>query len=373
MSLLRRSGDAALKDIGPANFLAHSMNTPGHEFQELVDVFSTRGNQIFEIEIIPSSLGSPILRDGCSIGITKKALVQAYTVARQLFIKRLMPMSEGDFGVSAWEKVEADVVADSVITEIMLLFDCEHLTACNWRKRRLLAAVAHCPRAAEILETELTLMATYQCSPLHRHTKSPTLWSHRLWVLRQLLRIQPKGREDLLTLERSELDIVFRAGELHPKNYYAFNYMRHFHALLAGMLVDVDAQGRSEWTLSLARALLKPVLDWCLANPKDISGWVFGKYLLDNVPDVQLRADAISRVLRFARDVGWEGESLWTFIDLTARQYTLEGIIDDILCREPGLPVSGSQASDQYALRKWPWKIQFSKAKTYWEQRHIVR
>lgn len=324
---------------------------------------------MLEIEIIPSSLGSPFLRDGCSIGITKKMLVQAFTVARQLFIKRLMSMSEDDFGASLLEKkVEANTMSDSVITEIMLLFDCEHLTACNWRKRRLLAAVALRPNPAELLETELTLMATYQCSRLHRHTKSPTLWSHRQWVLRQLLLIQPKSREDLLKLKRAELDIVLRAGELHPKNYYAFSYMRQLHVLLAN---SVDIQERSEWTSALARTLLDPVLKWCLSNPTDISGWIFGKYLLDNVPELQIRTDAISRVLRFARDFVWEGESLWTFIDQTARQYGLESVVDEALCRKEGLAVSDSQTGGRYAQEKWPWKTQLGKAKAYWQDNHV--
>lgn len=341
------------------------MTTPEHAFQELVGVFSTRGNQILEIEIIPPSLGSPFLRDGRSVGITKKALVQAFTVARQLFIKRLMPMSEDDFGASLQgKKIDSDGIPDSVITEIMLLFDCEHLTACNWRKRRLLAALTLCPNAAELVETELTLMATYQCSPLQRHTKSPTLWSHRLWVLRQLFLIQPGSKEALLKLERAEFDIVLRAGELHPKNYYAFSYMRQLHSLLANTLADV--RDRSGWTEKLARVLLNPVLDWCLANPKDISGWIFGKYLLDNVPELQVRADAISRVLRFARDVGWEGESLWTFIDQTARQYGLENVIDNTLHHDQELPAFRSKEVDHFTLQKWPWKAQLDKVRTYW-------
>lgn len=347
------------------------MTTPEHAFQRLVGAFSSRNNQVLEIEIIPSSLGSPFLQDGCSVGITKKALVQAFTVARQLFIKRLMPMSKKDFDVCFLEKpVETDAVPGSVITEIMLLFDCEHLTACNWRKRRLVAAVMLYPNAEELLQTELTLMATYQCSPLHRHTKSPTLWSHRLWVLKQLLLIQPRSKEALLRFVRAELDIVLRAGELHPKNYYAFSYMRHLHAIFIDLLVD--ARERSDWTLVLARTLLNPVLDWCLANPKDISGWIFGKYLLDNAPELQLRVDAIARVLRFARDVGWGGESLWTFIDLTARQYGLEDVVDEILCTDQGA-ISASQTIDQYTQEKWPWKTQLDKARAYWEHGKNVR
>lgn len=336
------------------------MTSPDHAFQELAGVFSSRGNKILEIEIIPPSLGSPFLQDGCSIGITKKALVQAFTVARQLLAKRLMQMSDQGLGASLLErKIESDGIPDSVITEIALLFDCEHLTACNWRKRRLLAAVALCPNAADLLGTELTLMASYQCSPLHRHTKSPTLWSHRLWVLRQLFRIQPRSREALLRLERAELDIVLRAGELHPKNYYAFSYMRQLHALLANVLENV--QDRPGWTVELARTLVDPVLNWCLANPKDISGWMFAKYLLDNLLELQIRTNAIARVLRFARDVGWEGESLWTFIDQAARQYGLEYVVDDILQHD-----LKANVIHQYTLQRWPWKAQLAKVRTYW-------
>lgn len=341
------------------------MTSPEHAFQELASVFSSRGNKILEIEILPPSLGSPLLQDGCSVGITKKALIQAYTVARHLLVERLMRMSEQGFGASLLEKKTAsDGIQDSVITEIALLFDCEHLTACNWRKRRLLAAVSLCPNAADLLETELTLMTSFQCSPLHRHTKSPTLWSHRLWVLKQLFQVQPWDREALLSLERAELDTVLRAGELHPKNYYAFSYMRQLHAFLANVLEDV--QDRPGWTVELGRTLVDPVLNWCLANPKDISGWMFAKYLLDNVREVQIRTGAIARVLRFARDVGWEGESLWTFIDQAARQYGLEYVVDDILQHGLKAIAPDTSVSHQYTVQRWPWKAQLAKVRTYW-------
>ncbi|OQD72393.1 hypothetical protein PENDEC_c021G05720 [Penicillium decumbens] len=314
------------------------MTTPDNAFQDLAGVFSSRDNNVLEIEIIPSSLGSSFLQDGHSVGITKKALVQAFTIARQHFIKHLMPMSEDDLRVEHLKKgLDSTSPPDPVITEIMLLFDCEHLTACNWRKRRLLAAVTHCLNGADpastiyLLETELTLMASYQCSPLHRHTKSPTLWSHRLWVLSQLFQVRSLSPLALLSLERAELDIVLRAGELHPKNYYAFNYMRQLHLLLANTFTDVPCS-----TMDLA--LVTPVLDWCLANPRDISGWMFGKYLLEHVPDQRVRQDAIGRVLRFARDVGWEGESLWTFIDQAIRHFDLEIVVDDVLRHGTEIP-----------------------------------
>ncbi|KAJ5665657.1 Protein prenyltransferase [Penicillium maclennaniae] len=347
------------------------MTTPENAFQDLAAVFSSRDNQVLEIEIIPSGLGSSVLQDGCSIGITKKGLVQAFTIARQLFMKRLLPMSDDDFQVEHLEKeTDSTSSSDLVITEIMLLFDCEHLTACNWRKRRLLAAVSHCLRVSDqvlltirMLETELTLMTSYQCSPLHRHTKSPTLWSHRLWVLGQLSQIRTYNTQDLLKLARAELDIVLRAGELHPKNYYAFNYMRQLHLLLAH--IPTDVKDRASWTVELARILINPTLDWCLAHPRDISGWAFEKYLLEQVPQQQIRAENARRALRFARDVGWEGESLWTFVDQTVRHFDMETVVDDVLRQEkdgpkPEYPVSQPGASN------WPWKTRLAKAKSYW-------
>lgn len=348
------------------------MTTPDDAFQQLAGVFASRGDEILEIEIIPPSLGSLFLQDGCSIGISKKALIQAYTVARHLFFKKLMSMTEGELLVNLLENTQTpSTVSDLATTEIMLLFDCEHLTACNWRKRRLLAALAHRHDAPDrpsqlirILKTELTLLQSYQCSPLHRHTKSPTLWSHRLWVLKQLLKIEDCSPEALLGLERHELTVVLRAAELHPKNYYAFTYMRQLHAFLGR--TAMEAEKPSSWTAGLAKALVHPVLDWCLANPRDISGWAFGIYLLNHVADRQLRADAVGRVLRFARNVGWEGESLWTFVDQAVRQFDLESLVDEMFPhdQEGQEPVSLSVA--QYPPRKWPWRVRLDRARAYW-------
>jgi hypothetical protein len=347
------------------------MTTPADAFQQLAGVFASRADKILEIEILPSSLGSPFLQDGCSIGVTKKILVQAYTVARQLFFKKLMPMSEDDLLVSLLEPDSSgDIASDQVTTEIMLLFDCEHLTACNWRKRRILAALARREDAPDrdsqliqILRTELTLLQSYQCSPLHRHTKSPTLWSHRLWVLRQLLKIEDYSSEGLLDLERHELAVVLRAGELHPKNYYAFTYMRQLHALLARS--PVEKRDYAGWSAELATLLVNPVLDWCLSNPRDISGWVFEIYLLNHVSDRQLQVDAVGRVLRFARDVGWEGESLWTFIDQAVRQFDLESVVDEafLLDRERREPMCTAVQSPS---TKWPWRARLDRARAYW-------
>lgn len=81
----------------------------------------------------------------------------------------------------------------------------------------------------------------------------------------------------------------------------------------------------------MADTLLTTMLDWCLAHPRDISGWSFSLYLLDHGYSQQSRVEAIERVLRFALDVGWEGESLWTFVAQTVHQFGLENLAVHIL------------------------------------------
>jgi hypothetical protein len=330
------------------------MSNPEHAFQELARIFSSRDNQVFEIEIIPPSLGAAFLQDGNAIGTTKKTLIQAYTVARRVFFDRLQSMTEED--------LKAANQSDVAITEIMLLFDCEHLTACNWRKRRLRAAMASpciAPSPATLLQAELTLLSSYQCSPLHRHTKSPTLWHHRLWVLGHLLRIQAWSVEDLISLQRSELDVVLRAAELHPKNYYAFSYMRQLSVLLA----DAVQVGKWKTETGAAHSVVDRVIDWCLANPRDISGWSFAIYVLGtdtDTSDCEIRVKILEKVIRFALNVGWEGESLWTFVAQASRQFGLEDTVD-------GMVIPDGSATVYDGARK-PWLSWLGLAKVRWAQ-----
>lgn len=294
------------------------MSNPEHAYQELAEVFTLRGNQVLEIEIIPSSLGS-FLHDGNALGISKKTLVATYTVARQLF-KDLPP---NDFTQPA-------------ITEIMLLFDCEHLTACNWRKRRLTAATA--TESEELLQAELTLVTSYQCSPLHRHTKSPTLWHHRLWLLGHILRVR-RTPSELLSILSTELDVVLRAGELHPRNYYAFSHIRQVSVLLL--------EKGASWDPSM----IDRVIDWCLAHPRDISGWSFAVYILDSSTR-QSQLSALEKVTQFALGVGWEGESLWTFIAQAATQFSLGHSVLSILI-PPGQTSDSSLVQSDSKWSTW--------------------
>ena len=370
------------------------MSDPEEIYQQLAQVFTDRHDIILEIEILPPGVG-PILQDGCSIGISKQALVQCFVIARQIFIRGVHTASGNTSEYSADHEdiplSHPNDAAVSIASQIILLFDCEHLTACNWRKRWLesttqrndVANAGHTERErlVETFETELTLMTTYLNSPLHRHTKSPTLWQHRFWVLARIIRAQALEPADISTSKAvasrpprraldagtsrevfvAELDIALRAGELHPKNYYAFSYMRQLHGILSKMEGGYD---------QLARAALPTTLDWCLAHPRDISGWMLTLYFLEAIHDEEIRVETVKRVVRFALDVGWDGEGLWTFVDLAARMFGLVETVLDMLRTCSGTTQVDSVVTklpgDDMMVPEKPWKAWVAQVRAYW-------
>ncbi|KAL3459248.1 hypothetical protein BJX64DRAFT_205990 [Aspergillus heterothallicus] len=298
-------------------------------YRDLFRIFGNRNGRVLEFEILPPAFG-PFLEDDCSIGLTKKYLVQAFVVARKLFFDGTKDSNYNECSLSpssTGNNVTRDQLDETlaIASQIILLFDCEHLTACNWRKQRLAAlAKSDQEKFIQALEIELSLMATYLCSPLHRHTKSPTLWQHREWIQTHLIRLQSPGFQAAEELFTTELSVALCAGERHPRNYYAFSYMRKIHRILSGASERETGDGSAR----LGRSIVSSMLDWCLAHPADISGLMFLLYLLDVVPDLELRSNVMSKVVGFALDIGWEGESLWTFVDLAVRNFGLVGTLE---------------------------------------------
>lgn len=327
--------------------------------------------------------------------------MRAFSVARGVFFRDLVSMSDGEMVAAVLREVgittdaDADVVVAksghgdddddghgevnfpiSVVTAIILLFDCEHLTACNWRKRRLACLLrsvdpvtmnnnATRDRVVRTLENELTLLESFISSPLHRHTKSPTLWQHRLWTLDLFLRVRGSwpvsSEEDAFSLKsfqdlfNAELAIVLRSGEQHPRNYYAFTYLRRLHDTLSTSAYSVQRSSMDmDYSVELARSVISPALDWCLSYPSDISGWMFVFYLLEAVPEQAFRTSCLARVVRFASSVGWEGESLWAFVDLGARRFGSVGVMLDILRSQGSVDTVGGSR---------PWKAWVARAR----------
>jgi hypothetical protein len=288
-------------------------------FRDRVDL-----SRVLAIEVLPSNFlnlpsvegpSSPlILVDDISIGVPKRVLVRAFITARRNL-----------YGFLDVSRSVADDVDDALLsTFVVLLFDPEHLAAANLRKRILLEGqkdTADDSKGSLMLQAakrELIAIETLLTSPLHRHTKSPTLWYHRRWVLRHFLTylrwgthesFDPKGLWQ--QIYRPELLIVMKAGEHHPRNYYAWSHARW---LVDNLRADADGAALPS---SLADSM-ELVQEWCLKHQSDISGWSFLLYLyIQASKDTEIRNLAFfnaEKVLCFALDFNWDFESIWVFL-----------------------------------------------------------
>lgn len=366
-----------------------------HFYGKLAAILASRKDQVVDVEILPPGFG-PLLHDGTSIGITKKALIDAFVVAREKFFR---PSAQADSletkGKKASEEERQATEREMLMaTEIILLFDSEHLTACNWRKRRIVMLEKSPQLLVQYiaaLEAERTFTTCLLRTTLYRHAKSPVLWQHRHWVMTKLLgmRIDPlafmssspaRGQSSLHSTSRksmsrdllhTELSVVLQAGEQHPKNYYAFTYIRQFLIMLASRqaeytrhhehdLPEVQSKAALLTTLpteinpriiqALASFVINQTHSWCLAHSRDISGWMFLMYALELTVDDEVQHAVVDRTVRFAADVGWEGESLWIFVDLATAKF---GIDPDMLAvlNESGKARYGPDALKQG--RRW--------------------
>lgn len=280
-------------------------------YEAIVNAFESHQNLALELEILPSAVAVPegklILQDGRCIGIPKKVLVHAFIRARGLFFK-----------CSSHRSGTREAL---VATKIMLLFDPEHITAANYRKKHLLGLqTSHTGRVdkevSEAVREECRLLDSILTSPLHRQTKSPTLWSHRRWLVStfyQFLRdSRYSGTQDgEKSIELAEFRSVFQAGERHPNNYYAWRYARDLVALVGCRSDGIASSDRA----TSIRSLTEAVLSWCLSHPSDVSGWSFLSFVLQRPEqDRDNSQNVLSKVISFALDLRLAHESLWVFI-----------------------------------------------------------
>lgn len=254
-----------------------------------------------EIEIlgkeIPLPEGTCVLQDGISVGISKLGLVQAFLVARKILQDHIT-------GSSSSPQIDDDLFA---ATAVILLMDPEFLTAANTRKRLIQKQLNDNQHAWTVLTKEEMFLDSLLTSRLHRHTKSPTLWNHRRWLvgLHSSLGVRVGVLGDLE-------NVVFLAGERHPRNYYAWCHARY--------LVGLEAKEWSGYNPHIN--ILAAVKKWCFEHHQDISGWSFLYHLLDNYDcsgrdicgdDISI-SSTFSDVLNFAASYRVTNESLWVFL-----------------------------------------------------------
>jgi len=264
----------------------------------LIKYLQEHENETIEIEILPPAIQPPdgiLMQDGLSLGLPKKILVLAYLEARQQFFENN-------------QSADPSLVAGTLqATKIMLLFDPEHITPANFRKRVLRQLEAdHGYQTGsphhKALQQELCFLNSILTSPLHRQSKSPTLWYHRSKVLDSLVAIelQNASNDQASAFWHRELDAVCKSGEQHPKNYHAWQYARRLYQKIETPNIH------GEYALR--------VRDWCCRHPSDISGWSFLMYLLSMIESPSLKQELVQEVVKYAINLRSGHESLWVFI-----------------------------------------------------------
>ncbi|KAH7319670.1 hypothetical protein B0I35DRAFT_429555 [Stachybotrys elegans] len=266
-------------------------------FKDIAEVLSERYHDLLEIEFVPDGHpdidpGTTYLQEGHAIGIPKAQLVRAFQVAYRML---------------AASRKQAKIDEDGLrkATAVLLLTDPEHLTAANTRKR-LIKESASTGTNQELLQKEKYLVDSFLTSRLHRHTKSPTIWSHRRWLM------------DQYTLQGLTIDVVndFKkvilvSAERHPRNYYAWSEARS--------LIKYHT-GDEEQLLS---TLTEETKKWCLAHHDDISGWGFLMYLLDHRSGPM---DVLEDILKLTQSFRWSNEAVWYFL----RNMATKGYVTDL-------------------------------------------
>lgn len=249
--------------------------------------------ELLEVEILgkshPLEPGTFLLEDGYAIAVSKYGLVQAFFVARKILQRH----------ISAESTLSSDGLL--AVTNVVLLMDPEHLTAANARKKLAVSVgAASEERLLEAIKRDMFFVDSLLTSRLHRHTKSPTLWSHRRWLVETAARhgAQHKVAE---SLEK----VVMVAGQRHPRNYYAWCHARW---LTNNMPEGQDGQGDHA-----LRKLLEPTKRWCFRNHTDISGWSYLNFLLAKLDGADASA-VFEEAAKLAVSLQWTNESTWVFL-----------------------------------------------------------
>ncbi|KAH8156213.1 hypothetical protein CIB48_g12034 [Xylaria polymorpha] len=315
------------------------LEDPRPAYQDLSHLFTNLPESgLLEIEFLGQShqleQGVNFLQDGNAIAIPKLRLVQAFFVARQILQNHIGNVNKA---------INKDVTA---ATSILLLMDPEHLTAANIRKRALSVP----GNLTEVnLRREKLFVDALLTARLHRHTKSPTLWSHRRWLVSTCwtLGIPWDIRHDIH-------NVVMVAGERHPRNYVAWQHAR--------FLIEHDP--------SLVATVTLDVKEFCLRNHSDISGWAFLSDCITRIQDEESRRLTCSSVLddtlSMAESFRWTNESVWVFLrTVVSRDYTSELDFNRFIATNDKLSATMQHSTPQWVImeraREWCSKHRMSK------------
>jgi len=304
-------------------------------YTQLITALHPPHPSILEIDILPSTYPPQILFDPPALALPKFLLAKLFLLARRRFFDKHPPsLQTGNEGYDARLKA----------TSILLLFDPNHVTAANFRKQHIQHCSANrinaCERhaadsaashlLAQALSHELAFLTSLLTSPLNKHAKSSTLWAHRLWIFQHLPDVimsmddtKANASPTMQNIWTRELQIVMKAGERHPRNYYAWNYARQLICIVQSFVRSVGEY--QELLIDTSGEVHR----WCLMHPRDTSGWAFLGFWLEKVRDQvrkweHLRSSEgilegeICRVARgtkaWVKKYDWKGESVEWFL-----------------------------------------------------------
>ena len=333
--------------IKPASFTFRLLSSPmpspplpSHDdaYSQLIAALHPSPPAVLEIEILPSSFPPQILHESSAVGVPKSLLAPLYLQARQTFSDHVSSRDS--------ESHHAALQA----TRITLLFDPNHLTAANFRKRHIQRLYGDrtgndyddrdAGNLAEAVHDELKFLESLVTSPLSKHAKSSTIWAQRLWIVRNFFRlamgehatdeaIQLNMRHRVRGFWDEELAIVMKAGERHARNYHAWQYARELFWLVHERRPELVEGALWDWKFLGQSSGL--VHGWCLMHPRDISGWAFLVFSLkqlriegcdggDNRKKVEDEIEAFaSETKEFVKKYDWKGESIEWFLKMMKR------------------------------------------------------
>lgn len=297
------------------------------EYTDLVAAInSTVSMGLYKIELLPDSHslepGLNVLVEEYIIAIPKRTLKKAFFTAREVFFNNLKRI---DTLIDSQE-----AVLDS--SAVMLLLDPEHLTAVNARKRIIMCWETESEEMGrKRIVMDLWMLDSMFMSPLNKHTKSPTLWAHRRWLIQRLPSPEPLQMERLclslgIRKEREVSIVAMMAAEIHPRNYYAWGYLRWWIVKNPELLEHFGhcpiTQSRTDTTPFGLPRLTNSIKEWCLKHPSDTSGWCFLVWLItrpDTCANGPLRlhgpfATISKSVLDRTRSLNLRNESVWVFL-----------------------------------------------------------
>lgn len=273
---------------------------PTAVYQDISAVLTQSPGSIpLEIELLgnshPLEPGIHLLQDGNAVAIPKLRLVQAFFVARRIIADHLA------------RGLSPPGAATVQSTAVALLMDPEHLTAANIRKRAIVCSLTAGNSPPEpILRQEKHFVDSLLTSRLHRHTKSPTLWSHRRWLMNCFNRCHMP-----IDIRLDLTSAIMVAAERHPRNYYAWHHARW---LLCNSTTSPGGD--------LLTAVASDVKQWCFKHHNDVSGWSYLGFLLVHSDKGEAERSDSSAIfedtLGLARSFRWTNESVWAFLRTVA-------------------------------------------------------